>query len=165
MNTCIRLASRSRWLGRHDLAALISRTDTLNRDDTLDNRNTTTLGKATFPLDITNGNNQVLRRTYLDFSNPDPRWHGLADPNRYRLSGQAGITEAMVRVGDAGRDFLTRADTSMLATQSRWFGGRVVVTGGLRRDRLRVWTDTIDTDGDGDLNEHLEFMKLLKLLS
>jgi outer membrane receptor protein involved in Fe transport len=148
------LTSRSRWLGRHDLAALVSRTDTLNRDDTLDNRNITPVGNAVFPLDVTNGNNQVLRRTYLDFSNPDPRWHGLADPNRYRLAGQAGITEAMVRVGDAGRDFLTRADTAMLATQSRWFDGRVVVTGGFRRDRLRVWTDTIDTDGDGDLNEH-----------
>ncbi|MBL9199840.1 MAG: hypothetical protein JNL39_04995, partial [Opitutaceae bacterium] len=148
------LTGRSRWLGRHDLAALFSRTDTLNRDDTLDNRNTTPVGNAVFPLDITNGNNQVLRRTYLDFSNPDPRWHGLADPDRYRLSGQHGITEAMVRVGDAGRDFLTRADTAMLATQSRWFDGRVVVTGGFRRDRLRVWTDTIDTDGDGDLNEH-----------
>ncbi len=148
------LTSRNRWLGRHDLAALVGRTDTLNRDDIFDNRNTTPLGNVTFPLDFTNGNNGVFRRTYLDFSNPDPRWHGLADPNRYRLAGQHGITEAMVRTGDAGRDFLTRADTSMLATQSRWFDGRVVVTGGFRRDRLRVWTDTIDTDGDGDLNEH-----------
>ena len=148
------LTPRHRWLGRHDLAALVSRTNAFNRDDTLDNRNTTPVGNATFPLDITNGNNQVIRRTYLDFSKPDPRGHGLADPNRYRLAGQGGITEGMVRVGDAGRDFLARTDTSMLASQSRWFDGRVVVTGGLRRDRLRVWTDTIDADGDGDFNEH-----------
>ena len=148
------LTSRNRWLGRHELAALASRTDTLNRDDTLDNRNITPIGNAIFPLDVTNGQNGILRRTYLDFSNPDPRWHGLADPNRYRLTGQGGITESMVRVGDSSRDFLTRADTSMLATQSRWFDGRMVVTAGARRDRLRVWTDTIDTDGDGDLQEH-----------
>jgi outer membrane receptor protein involved in Fe transport len=148
------LTSRHRWLGRHDLASLVSRTNTFNRDDTLDNRNVTPVGNATFPLDITNGNNQVIRRTYLDFSKSDPRGHGLADPNRYRLSGQGGINEGMVRVGDTGRDFLARADTSMLASQSRWFDGRVVVTAGLRRDRLRVWTDTIDTDNDGDFNEH-----------
>lgn len=148
------LTPRSRWLGRHDIAGLVSRTDLLTRDDTLDNRNTTPLGNATFPLDLTNGNNQILRRTYLDFSNPDPRWHGLAAPGRNRLNGRAGITEAMVRVADAGRDFLTRTDTTMVASQSRWFDGRIVVTGGWRRDRLRVWTDTIDIDNDGDLSEH-----------
>ena len=148
------LTSRNRWLGRHDLAALVSRTNTFNRDDTLNNQNLTPAGNATFPLDLTSGNNQIIRRTYLDFSKPEPRWHGLADPNRYRLAGQSGITEGMVRVADAGRDFLAGADTSMLASQSRWFDGRVVVTGGLRRDRLRVWTDTIDIDNDGDLNNN-----------
>ncbi len=150
------LSRRNRWLGRHDLAALVSRTNTFNRDDTLDNRNVTPAGNTAFPLDLTNGNNQILRRSYIDFSNPDPRWHGLADPNRYRLTGQGGITEAFVRVADAGRDFLARTDTSMIASQSRWLDGRIVITGGLRRDRLRVWTDTIDLDNDGDLNEHRE---------
>lgn len=148
------LTPRSRWFGRHDVAGLVSRTDFLTRDDTLDNRNTTPPGNATFPLDLTNGNNQILRRTYLDFSSPDPRRHGLAAPGRNRLNGRAGITEAMVRVADVGRDFLTRTDTSMVASQSRWLDGRVVVTGGWRRDRLRVWTDTIDLDNDGDLSEH-----------
>jgi hypothetical protein len=146
--------SRNRWLRRHDLAALVSRTNAFNRDDTLNNQNLTPAGNATFPLDLTSGNNQIIRRTYLDFSKPDPRGHGLADPNRYHLAGQGGITEGIARVGDAGRDFLARTDTSMLASQSRWFDGRVVVTGGLRRDRLRVWTDTIDTENDGDLTNN-----------
>jgi outer membrane receptor protein involved in Fe transport len=146
--------ARHRWLGRHDLAAMVTRTDNVNHADELANRNITPAGNAAFPLDLTAGNNTILRRSYLDFSNPDPRWHGLFDPKRHLLTGQNGVTEGFVRVSDSGRDGLSRTDTSMLASQSRWLEGRFVLTGGIRRDRLRVWSDSIDTDNDGDLEEH-----------
>jgi outer membrane receptor protein involved in Fe transport len=150
------LTPRSRWFGRHDFAALVTRNDAWNRDDALSSRNLTPIGNATYPLDLTHGNNGISRRTYLDFSNPDPRWHGMFDPKRYPLTGQNGITEGMVRTSDSGRDSLTRTDTAMLAAQSRWLDGRFVATAGWRNDRLRFWSDSIDSDDDGDLNEHRE---------
>jgi outer membrane receptor protein involved in Fe transport len=145
---------RSRWLGRHDVAGLLSSTDSFNRDDELASRNITPAGTATYPLDLTNGNNLIIRKSYIDFANPDPRWRGLFDPRRFPLTGQNGVTEGLVRTDDVARDGRSTTNTAMLAAQSRWLGGRIVLTGGWRRDRLRVWEDSMDFDRDGNLDEH-----------
>ena len=133
---------RSKWIGRHDIAGLASRTDSYNRDDLMLRANLTPAGTAAYPLNVTSGNNFIHRRTYIDFSNPDPRWHGLYDYKRYPLTGQNGVTEGWVRSGNNGRDTLTRLDTRMAVLQSRWLEGRVVTTAGLRNDRRRGWSDT-----------------------
>lgn len=135
------LTKHNKWFGRHDIAALLSRTDRINNNDTLQMANITPAGNAVYPLDVTAGNNRIHRRTYIDFSNPDPRWHGMYDWKKYRLTGQYGVTEDWVRVGDASRDTLTRMDTQMVVLQSRWLDNRVIVTAGLRKDKQRFWDD------------------------
>ena len=135
---------RSRWFGRHDLAALASRTNTYNWNDEFQMVNITPTGNAVYPLNLSAGNNRIHRRTYLDFSQSDPRWHGMYDWKKFRLTGrpeQNGVTEGWVRVDDTGRDGLTRLDTTMGVVQSRWLEGRFTATAGLRRDRQRIWSD------------------------
>ena len=64
-----------------------------------------------------------------------------------------GVTSGLVRTRDASRNDLTRTDSEMIASQSRWFGGRLVVTAGARVDKQAVWGSTADLNGNGDIND------------
>ncbi|MDO8542862.1 MAG: TonB-dependent receptor plug domain-containing protein, partial [Opitutaceae bacterium] len=150
------LTKHRSWLGRHEIAALLSRTNVYTFDDAFASQNVTPVGNAQYPLDLTSGNNQILRRVYIDFANPDPRWHGLFDPLRYPLTGQNGVTEGYVRTGDSARDNLSQLDTGMTVLQSRWLNNSVILTGGYRHDRRRIWNDTADFNGNGTTTDERE---------
>ncbi|MBL9186347.1 MAG: TonB-dependent receptor [Opitutaceae bacterium] len=147
------LRKRSAWLGSHTLAGLLTRRENVGRDDGFNEVNLTPAGDAFYPRDLTNANNQIRRRTYLDFSTSDPDRRGMLDPRKYPINGQNGVTSGLVRTRDASRNDLTRTDSSMAAFQSRWFDGRVVLTGGWRKDKQAVWGSTADLNGDGSTND------------
>ncbi len=147
------LVKKRHWLGRHEIAGLVTRTNAYTYDDAFSSQNVTPAGNAQYPLDLTNGNNQILRRAYIDFSTDDPHRHGLFNPLEYPLTGQNGVTEGYVRTGDSARDNLSQLDTQMLVVQSRWLDNSVILTGGLRHDRRRIWNDTADFNGNGSTND------------
>jgi hypothetical protein len=63
------------------------------------------------------------------------------------------VTEGYVRTGDSARDNLSQLDTRMLVLQSRWLNNSVILTGGVRNDRRRIWNDTADFNGNGTTND------------
>jgi outer membrane receptor protein involved in Fe transport len=146
---------RSKWFGRHDFAGLLSRTDVLIDGDPQGTQQMVNItphltraalgiGANIYPDNLTNGNNRINRRAYIDFSNPDPKWHGLYDYRKHLLRGRPednGVTEAFVRVLDGDQHDLDRTDTQMLVLQSHWLGSRLIATAGYRQDKLRAWYD------------------------
>lgn len=142
----------SAWLGQHSLAGLWSRRENVGRNDGLNEVNVTPAGDANFPRDLTNANNGIRRRTYLDFASGNADLRGMHDPRRFPINNINGVTSGLVRTRDATTNDLTRTDSEMIATQSRWLDGRVVVTAGWRRDKQSVWGSTADLDGNGDIN-------------
>lgn len=58
---------KKRGLGMHRFAGLASSEQTVGFTEALNEVNVTPAGNATYPLDITSANNQIWRRTYLDF--------------------------------------------------------------------------------------------------
>ncbi|MBI5690283.1 MAG: TonB-dependent receptor plug domain-containing protein [Verrucomicrobia bacterium] len=141
------------WLGQHMVAGLLSRRENLGRDDGLNEVNLTPTGDANYPRDLTNANNQLRRRTYIDLTSPNPNLRGMHDPRLYPILNANGVTSGLVRTRDASRDDLSRTDSRMAAFQSRLLDGRLVFTGGLRTDRQAVWGSTADVNGNGDLND------------
>lgn len=146
------LRSRSAWLGRHSLATLWSRRDNFGRNDGLNEVNLTPDGSANYPADLTNANNMIRRRTYLDFASSDPARRGLHDPALNPITAN-GVRSGLVRTRDASQDNLTRTDSKMVAVQSKLLKERVVLTGGLRNDRQRAWDSTSDINGNGNIND------------
>lgn len=130
---------KSPWLGRHTLAGLVSRRETASISDDFREVNVTPAGTANYPADLTNANNGILRRTYLDFSSSDPARRGVHDPLRYPIVAQGGVTAGIRRVQDNNRDELARLDSTMFALQSAFLDDRLWLTGGLRRDEQRLW--------------------------
>jgi outer membrane receptor protein involved in Fe transport len=129
----------SAWLGSHRLAGLASRSEGNNFTDTLTEVNVTPPGTATYPLDVTNANNVILRRTYIDFTNPDSRWHGQHDPALFPINNLNGVTSGYRRTSNAHVPASSRTDTRMVASQSSWWQDRIYVTAGLRRDELETY--------------------------
>lgn len=139
----LNLSRRSPWLGRHRFAALLSRRDNENlTPGTFAERNVTPHlmnNPALYPADLTSGNNAIVRRTYLDFSDENPDARGLHDVRRNALTGQNGVTSGYVRIADSARDELTRLDSMMVALQSAFWRERLWLTAGAREDRQRAW--------------------------
>ncbi len=130
---------RSQWFGRHRFAGLLSRRDNTNQTPgTFTERNLTPAGDALYPLDLTAGNNTIVRRSYLDFSQSNPDFRGLHDARPHPIN-QNGVRSGYVRTGDSARDELTRVDSKMVAIQSAFWKDRLWLTGGLRHDAQRAW--------------------------
>jgi len=146
------LRRRSDWLGRHTFAALWSRRENLGRDDGFDEVNLTPDGSTLYPRDLTNANNAIRRRSYLDFSTSDPNLRGMHDPRLHPIRAN-GVVSGLARIRDAARDDLSRTDSKMVAFQSKLLRERLVLTGGLRNDRQRTWGSTADLNGNGNLND------------
>jgi outer membrane receptor protein involved in Fe transport len=146
------LRRRSDWLGRHTFAALWQRRQNEGRNDGLNEVNLTPDGSANYPLDLTNANNMIRRRSYLDFGSANPDRRGLHDPRLNPIRGN-GVVSGLVRTRDASQNNLTRTDSKMVAVQSKFLRERVVLTGGLRNDRQRDWASTADLNGNGNLND------------
>jgi len=133
------LNRRSRWLGRHRFAGLLSRRDNVNQTPgNLVERNVTPAGDAIYPFDLTSGNNAIIRRSYLDFSSDNADFRGLHDA-RHQPIRQNGVTSGYIRNADSSRDELTRVDSMMAAMQSAFWKDRLWLTGGLRQDKQRAW--------------------------
>jgi len=147
------LRKRSEWLGSHTLAGLLSRRENDGHNDSLNEVNRTPVGDANYPRDLTNANNGIRRRTYLDFSTSNPDLRGMHDPRLSPINNVNGVTSALVRTRDATTNDLTRTDSKMIATQSRWFGDRLVATAGAREDKQAVWGSTADLNANGDIND------------
>jgi outer membrane receptor protein involved in Fe transport len=147
------LRKTHRWLGQHMLAGLLSRRENFGRNDSLNEVNLTPVGDANYPRDLTNANNQLRRRTYIDLTSRDPNLRGMHDPRRFPVANLNGVTSGLVRTRDASTNDLNRTDSQMAAIQSRFFDHRLVVTGGLRRDKQAVWSSTADLNRNGDIND------------
>ena len=147
------LRKQSAWFGSHLFAGLLTRRENNGHNDSLNEVNLTPVGDANFPRDLTNANNQLRRRSYLDFSTSNADYRGLHDPRRYPIRNVNGVTSGLVRTRDATTNDLTRTDSSMAAFQSRWFDSRIVLTGGVRRDKQAVWGSTADLNANGDIND------------
>ncbi len=133
------LNRHNRWLGRHRFAALLSRRDNVNQTPgNFVERNLTPAGDANYPLDLTSGNNAIIRRSYLDFSSNNPDFRGLHDA-RHQPIRQNGVTSGYIRNTDSSRDELTRVDSMMAAMQSAFWKDRLWLTGGLRQDKQLAW--------------------------
>ncbi|MBL9206701.1 MAG: TonB-dependent receptor plug domain-containing protein [Opitutaceae bacterium] len=129
----------SPWLGTYSITGLASKRVNKSLSDNLFEVNATPAGDATYPLDITNANNRVLRRVYLDPFGSGPK--GGVDA-RQHLVAQGGVNSAFRRVqnqGTVGRDELT---SSMVAAQGKLLKDRLVVTGGVRRDKQKNFAGT-----------------------
>jgi len=132
------LTRRSQWFGRHRFAGLLSRRANVNQTPgTFTERNLTPVGDTIYPLDLTNGNNTIVRRSYLDFSQANPDFRGLHDAARHPIN-QNGVRSGYVRTSDSARDELTRIDSKMIAIQSAFWKDRLWLTGGLRHDAQRA---------------------------
>lgn len=145
-----------RWLGQHTLAGLWARRENRGHNDTLAEVNTTPVAAFFVPgttaatvADLTQGPNAINRRNVIDFSSGDPARRGFHDPFQYWLTGQNGVTSGLARITDSTTNDVTRTDSMMVAFQSRVFADRLVLTGGLRNDRQRVWLSTLDANGNG----------------
>jgi iron complex outermembrane receptor protein len=147
------LRKRSAWLGSHMFAGLLTRRENEGRNDGLNEVNLTPVGDALYPRDLTNANNGIRRRTYLDFSSSNPDLRGMHDPRHYQIRNVNGVTSGLVRTRDATTNDLTRTDSMMAAVQSRFWKDRIVLTAGIRRDKQAVWGSTADVNGNGDVND------------
>jgi len=146
------LRRRNAWLGRHTFALLWSRRENEGRNDGFNEVNLTPDGSAFYPADLTNANNQIRRRSFLDFSTSNPDLRGMQDPRLHPINAN-GVRSGLVRTRDASQNNLTRTDSKMAAFQGKFLKDRLVVTGGLRNDRQRDWASSADLNGNGNLND------------
>lgn len=132
-----------RRLGLHRFAFLASREVNYGLNDVLREVITNPPGTANYPLDLSNANNAVLRRTYLDFNGGDRRLRGALDPREFPIQNLNGITTGFRRTADQSAVTITETEARMLAGQSQLLGDRLFATWGLRRDHQQV-----DTSGN-----------------
>jgi iron complex outermembrane receptor protein len=126
-----------RW-GRHDLAGLFERGELRDyrypgREILVDERGVP-ISNTAVPE---NANNIVTRRHYVRPGSFETYYPGDArDPIRVSIGGR-NYRSVNVNLNLNGGDVTREITTSMLATQSYFWRDRVVVTSGLRVDRLR----------------------------
>jgi outer membrane receptor protein involved in Fe transport len=113
-------------LGRHQLAAMGERWEQKSRNATLIETKVEAPPTPGSPEDATN---QIHRRTYLDLSGPIENI-ALAD---FRLTPLPGTGFIPSSAPTYNRYYIT---TWMLATQSKFWRDRLVITFGARKDRL-----------------------------
>lgn len=137
------LNEKNPWLGSYSVTGLASRRISQARNDNLFEVNTTPVGDATYPRDITNANNRIYRRVYLDPFGSGPK--GGVDARHYQFS-QGGVTSGFRRAQNQG--LLTRDELSstMIAGQAKLLKDRVVLTGGLRHDEQKNFAGSATQD-------------------
>lgn len=133
------LNKTSPWLGSYSVTGLLSKRVNKSFNDNLFEINATPAGDALYPLDLTNANNRILRRVYLNPFDSGPK--GGVDARRYPIA-QGGVTSAFRRIqnqGIVGRDEL---QSRMVAAQAKLLKDRLVITGGLRHDEQKNFGGT-----------------------
>ena len=96
-----------RRLGKHDFAALATRETNSNTGDVLREVIINPPGTALYPLDVTNANNSVFRRNYLDFATDDLTRRGALEPTGYPITNINGISTGYRRLTDASTNTIT----------------------------------------------------------
>jgi len=131
------LEPKWKWLGRHRLAASVSRTDVNDRRA----NSWLVLAGRPFNTDPSNANNRVNVRNYLTDGNYGTYragdWRSL--PQTLNIGGRS-FTTAYANVAAGGADnggMVQKMDSKMLATQSFFFDGKLVTTFGYRDDRVK----------------------------
>ena len=123
------LSRRSAWLGKHTLSGMWQLEHTLNGTWVEREYNLTPANNQ--PIDSTTNN--IIRRTYLDFSTPGGL-HGAMDPWATPIRAP-GVTSGYAYVGPTQWRRLAN-ESRMLAGQSRFFSDRLVFTAGYREDKV-----------------------------
>ncbi len=156
-----------RWLGRHQAAAFFE--SGVNDDFDLGNLRTQNVsplalntrlglaGAAAFPAAITNNNNRVWQRFYLDpATGATSAGRDLTSVYPTLYAGQPlpaananGVTPVFAHIGNGGTAATTRLITRALALQSFFWDRRIVATFGWRDDRQTNWRTG---PGTGDAN-------------
>ncbi len=127
-----KLSGSARWLGRHQLAGMWSRRDSLNTGYSQTEARTNNPANA----NVTAANNVIMRRTYFSFDDPSlPRGH--LDPRHRTLNGIGGVNSRLVTTNLSYG--LTRLDSALAVLQSRFWQDRLVTTVGVRKDEESVW--------------------------
>ncbi|MBL9186344.1 MAG: TonB-dependent receptor plug domain-containing protein [Opitutaceae bacterium] len=131
------LETKWKWLGRHRIAASVSRTDVNDRRA----NSWLVLAGRPFNNDPANANNRVTVRNYLTEGNHGTYragdWRSL--PQTLNIGGRS-FTTAYANVAAGGADnggMVQRMDSKMVATQSFFFDGKLVTTFGYRDDRVK----------------------------
>ena len=123
------LTRRRAWLGKHTLSGLWQLEQTLNGTWVEREYNLTPANNQ--PIDSTTNN--IIRRTYLDFSTPGGL-RGAMDPWASPIRAP-GVTSGYAYVGPTGWR-KTDTESRMVAGQSRFFSDRLVFTAGYREDKV-----------------------------
>ncbi len=127
-----KIGGAARWLGRHQLAGMWSRRDSLNTSFNQTEARTNNPANA----NVTAANNVIMRRTYFSFDDPSlPRGH--LDPRNRGLNGVNGVNSRPVTTSMSYG--LTRLDSALAVLQSRFLKDRLVTTVGLRNDEESTW--------------------------
>jgi iron complex outermembrane receptor protein len=123
--------------GEHRLAGMAERAESTNRTtqgpEILVNSTTRVpILNATAPE---NGQNTLYRRNYVANGAPDTYYAGTRFDPRPITYGGVSYTPRLITNANAN-GAIRQIDSLMLATQSRFLRGRLIVTGGVRRDQV-----------------------------
>ena len=131
------LETRWQWLGRHRLAASVSRADINDRRA----NSWLVLAGRPFSTDPSNANNRLNVRNYLTEGSYGTYragdWRSL--PQTINIGGRTFRT-AYANVAAGGADnggMVQKMDSKMIASQSFFFAGKLVTTFGYRDDRVK----------------------------
>ena len=139
----LNLNDKNPWLGSYTITGLASRGISNALNDNLFEVNTTPVGDTIYPRDITNANNRIYRRVYLDPFGAGPK--GGVDARHYQFS-QGGVTSGFRRIQNQGFRTRGESDSSMVAGQAKLLKDRLVVTGGIRHDTQKNFAGTATQD-------------------
>ena len=142
------LSKRSRWFGKHQLAGLLERKDTVSKTESYALIN---LSRPLATAGFSNAQNRINVRTYVDASGG---YSGsvldmvpgspFVDSTNYRNISPTGAFTPAWGLGTAATpgpgNQLNRLDSKQLMLQSRWFKNLIVTTLGWRHDGQRVWS-------------------------
>ena len=123
--------------GDHRLASMAERAKSTNRTtqgpEILVNAATRMpIVNATAPE---NGQNHLYRRNYVANGEPETYYAGTRFDSRPITYGGVNYVSRLITNANAN-GAIRQIDSLMLATQSRFFKGRLIATGGLRRDQI-----------------------------
>ncbi len=127
-----------RW-GEHRLAGMAERAKSTNRTtqgpEILVNAATRVpILNATAPE---NGQNHLYRRNYVAANAPETYYAGTRFDSRPITYGGVNYVSRLITNANAN-GAVRQIDSLMLATQSRFLKGRLIATGGLRRDQVDI---------------------------
>ncbi|MGH8020357.1 MAG: TonB-dependent siderophore receptor [Opitutaceae bacterium] len=130
LSLALDLRKRSKWLGSHQIAALAQRQDSEYYTDIFSEYNLARDNALAF----TAAQNQIIRRTYVDFTTPGaPR--GAHDPFANPIVSP-GVQAGYLRNAQTNRQRAI-TDSYMAVVQSNFLEERLVVTLGVRSDELK----------------------------